>query len=153
MDGAGDILDVQDAFAPLGDRTNDVELIVDLMERSLVLPQHIALDLARHQQHRRGAGIGGAQRRRGILDPWSWHHQPHPRFSSHPSIAIRHIGGGLFVAHGDQFHVGLPIKGIVDPHDLHTWEAKHTFDAFPLQCLDDCLPTRHLRHRSSFAAV
>ena len=40
------------------------------------------------------------------------------------------------MAHGDQLYSGLPIKGIVDPHDLDTWEAEHIIDAFPLQRLE-----------------
>ena len=68
---------IVDALAPLGDRPDDVDLVVNLVQGATITPDVITLDLSGQEQDRRRRCVGCAQRRAGVLDTRSRHHEGH----------------------------------------------------------------------------
>ena len=137
---------IVDALAPLGDRSDDVELVVNLVQGATITPNIITLDLSGQEQDRRRSCVGCPQRRAGVLDTRPRHHEGHSWLPSHARIAISHIRGGLLMPYGHHADIRLPIEGIVDAHNLYARESKHYLYTFVSQGLYYRFTTGHLCH-------
>ena len=147
MDGGGDLRDLEDALAPLGDGADDVELVVDLMEDADVLPQHVPVDLSGDEQDGRGGGVGGAQAGGCVEQAGTGDDEGRANVAGRPGVAVRHVGGGGLVACGDEADGGLVIQGVGGVVRLHAGEAEDHADAFSVEGLDQGLAAGHLCHR------
>ena len=141
-----DVRDAHNPLAPLCDRPDDVQLVIDLVESSLILAQVVALDLPSDEEDWGGTGIRSPQRGRGILNSGPRYDQPHSRLSFDPGVSIGHVDCALFMPYGEESNLWLPKEGIEDMHDLDAGNPEDNLDAFPLQRFYDSFPSGHSLH-------
>src|SRR5262249_41278769 len=110
---------IVDALAPLGDRSDDVDLVVNLMQGATITANVITLDLPGEEQDWSRSGVSCPQRRAGVLDAWARHDEGHTRLAGDARIAIGHIRGGLLMPHSHDADIRPRIEGVEDPHNLH----------------------------------
>jgi hypothetical protein len=145
--------DIVDALAPFGNGSDNVDLVVNLVQSATITPNVITLNLSGQEQDRRRSSIGCPQRRAGVLDPRPGHHQGYAGLPGHARIAISHIRGGLLVPHGHNADIRLSIEGIVDPHNLYARESKDYLYTLVSQGLYYRCTAGHLRHVLFLAVV
>ena len=115
---------VHDPFPPLDHRAHGVELIVDLVQHPAVDADHVAFHLTGDHQHRRRRRVGGADAGRGVLQPRPRHHQRRADAGAGARVAVRHVGGGLLVAGGDEANLLLFGESVEQVVELYAGQAE-----------------------------
>ena len=147
----GNVGDLQHALAPLGDRRDAVELVVDLVEQADVLADAVARDLARQHEHRRGGGVGGGEAGHRVEQARPRHHQRGAEAAARARVAVGHEAGRLLVARGDEADARLVAQGGHHAVELHPGQPEDHADAFGVEGAYQCFAARHRcrRHVSS----
>ncbi len=147
----GNVGDLEHALAPLGDRRDAVELVVDLVEQADVLADAVARDLAGEDQHRRGGRVGGGEARHRVEQAGARHDERGAEAAARARVAVGHEAGGLLVARGDEADPRLVAQGRHHPVELHAGQPEDDADAFGVEGAYQRFAARHRcrRHVSS----
>ena len=141
--------DFQHPLAPLGDRLDDVELLVDLVQHADVLAQVAPGHLPGHQEHRRRARVRRAESGAGVQHARPRHHQRHADAAARPRVAVGHVRRGLLVPGQDEPDVLLVAQRRHGAIQLHARQPEHHPHPFTLQLLRERLATGHPHRNSS----
>ena len=133
---------------PLGHRPHRARLVRDFVNGPDALSDCGARDLARNEEHGRGAGVRVGQAGRGIVKARSRDHERHPRFPRCPSITVGHVGRGLLVPGGDHADTRLVPQRGDDPVHLYARDPEYDLDALPYERLDQGFAATHLAQGS-----
>ena len=150
MDGFGRFLGGHDAADVLGDGTDGVLLVVDLVEHAAVHADEVALDLAADDEDGRRRGVGGAESGGGVEQAGSGNHQGGADFAAGAGVAVGHVGGGLLVAGGDEPDAGHVVEGVESVVKLHAGESEYHAHAFEVQRTHQGLAAGHRGHNNTF---
>ena len=133
-----------DARGPFDQRLERAELIRQLVQDAVALADLGRRDLAREAQHRRVAGIGGAERRRGVEHARTRHAGIDGGLARRPRVAKRHIGGALLVPCADEADLVAPlVKRVEERVGVRARDAEDQLDAVPDQAVHDGLAGCH----------
>ena len=143
-----------DPRRPFGQRSQDPELVGDLVQQAKASADQVGRDLAADAQDR---GVGGVSRGEcgcGVEQPRPRHDGIGPGLAARPGIAVSHVGGALLVTRVDD---PKRFAGVVERDEqrivLHAGQRKHRVDAVAAQHLDQRPASRHPRHRVSFSSA
>ena len=134
-------------FQPLGDWTHEIELVADLMKRTLSTADLVGRSLAGDQQDRRVGCISRGHCGGGVIGTRTGDHKCHSYLSGGSSIPVRRKHGSLLVATGHKLHFRGVVEPIVDIHDLKAGNGEHR-----LHACGDQLPVRPRDHPSLWSS-
>ena len=146
--GGRDAVGLHHPMSPLGDRPEDLQLVVDLVEDAAAASQVARADLPGDEEHGRRCGVGGAQGSRGVEGAGAGHHQRDARLPRGPCIAVGHVGGGLLVPHVDDADLRVAVQRVEDRHDLDAGQPEDRIHAVVDQRLHQGLSAVDLCHCS-----
>ena len=144
--GGGHLGHLEHAAAPLGDGADALELVVDLVQHADVLADLRLRDLTRQHEHRRGAGVRGAEAGGRVEQARPRHHEGGADPAARARVAVRHVRGRLLVPGLDEADVRLLAQRRHYPVELHAGKTEHDADALTMELLDECFAAGHPSH-------
>ncbi len=117
------------------------------MEDAAADPDEVGADLAGEAEHRRRAGVGGREARRGIEKPRSGNDQADSNPPGRSGVSVGHIGSRLLVAGMNSVDgIALLVESVECPVELHPGQAEDDVDSLSQQRLYQRLSSGHGRH-------
>ena len=129
---ARDFLCVLDEIAVLDDRVGDARN-VSLLEG--ILAEHGSDLLAAEDDDRRRVHVRRQEPRHRVGCARAGRHENDAGFPRRPGVAVRHVGGALFVPNQDQLDVRLH-ECVEDGHRSAAGQSENVFNALAFQALD-----------------
>jgi hypothetical protein len=139
----GDGMRLQDPLGPLGDGTDHVELVVDVVEQTEVLADAMTVDLAGQEEHRGGAGVGSGQAGGRVVDADTGDDHGHSRASRGAGVAVSHVRSALLVAGHDVTDLRCVDQGVECRHELVARETEDHLDPLVDQLAGQRLTSGH----------
>ena len=122
---------------PLGDRAQQLQLARELVQQAPAAVDLARRHLARHAQHRGGAGVGRREAGHRVEDARAGDHEAAAGTPRRPRVAVGHEGGGLLVARVDHADLaGAPGERVEGRVELHAGQAEDDPQAVRQQGLD-----------------
>ena len=140
---ARDLARGERAVLPCGDRPDELELVVDLMEQVEGLADAVTIDLTRDQQHRRRCRPRGRQSRAGVVDADAGDDERDAGPPARARVAVGHEGRALFVAGGDPRDRRFVVDPVERVHDLIARQPEDVLYAFVRELARQRMTTGH----------
>ena len=134
--------------APLGQRAEDLQLVVHLVQDTASASQVACADLPGDEEDGRRGGVGGAQGARGVEGAGARHHQGDARSPRRPRVAVGHVRGGLLVPHVDDADLRVAVQSVEDGHYLDAGKPEDRIHPVGDQGLHEGLSATDLCHSS-----
>ena len=116
------------------------------MDGAEILADSGAGDLAGDDEHGRGAGVGGGEAGASVEQPHPGNDEGDSGLSRDAGIAVRHAGGALLVASGDEADGGLIAQRNKDAGHVDATDTKDDFHAFAHERLHHGFAAAHQGH-------